>query len=134
MNIHNAVLACFVKLGYSDVEGVCHGISIRWLEACISGEEHVFHERLKHIEQIVSSGQDIVMLMDAVKEKRGKNLSTEDEELLDILAFFDSLDLYHTPYRHTELFGLSSDSNQKNIAFHSDLAASDKINALGGLT
>ncbi|HFF3085826.1 hypothetical protein [Legionella pneumophila] len=60
MNIHNVVLACFVKLGYSDVEGVCHGISIRWLEACISSEEHVFHQRLKHIEKIVSSGQDIV--------------------------------------------------------------------------
>ncbi|HAT1796768.1 TPA: ankyrin repeat domain-containing protein [Legionella pneumophila] len=134
MDTHNAVLNCFLKLGYSDVEGVCHGISIRWLEACLLGEEHVFHERIKHLERIVSSGQDIVMLMDAVKEKKGKNLSKEDEDLLDILAFFDSLDLYHAPYRHTELFGLSSDSNQKNIAFHSDLAASDKINALGGLT
>ncbi|HAZ7574584.1 TPA: ankyrin repeat domain-containing protein [Legionella pneumophila] len=134
MNTHNAVLNCFLKLGYSDVQGVCHGISIRWLEACLLGEEHVFHERIKHIERIVSSGQDIVKLMEAAKEKKGKNLSTEDEELLDILAFFESLDLYHAPYRHTELFGLSSDSNQKNIAFHSDLAASDKINALGGLT
>ncbi|HAU1297399.1 TPA: hypothetical protein JBI36_14595 [Legionella pneumophila] len=75
MNIHNAVLACFVKLGYSDVEGVCHGISIRWLEACLLGEEHVFHERIKHLERIVSSGQDIVKLMEAVKEKKGKNLS-----------------------------------------------------------
>ncbi|HAU3847400.1 ankyrin 3 [Legionella pneumophila] len=134
MNTHNAVLTCFLELGYSDVEGVCHGISIRWLEACMSGEEHVFHERIKRIEQIVSSGQDIVKLMDAVKEKKGKNLSAEDQDLLDIQAFFDSLDLYHMPYRHTELFGLSSDSNQKNIAFHSDLAASDKINALGGLS
>lgn len=134
MNTHNAVLNCFLKLGYSDVEGVCHGISIRWLEACLLGEEHVFRERIKHLERIVSSGQDIVKLMEAVKEKKGKNLSKEDEDLLDILAFFESLDLYHAPYRHTELFGLSSDSNQKNIAFHSDLAASDKINALGGLT
>ncbi|HIG0429499.1 TPA: ankyrin repeat domain-containing protein [Legionella pneumophila] len=134
MNTHNAVLTCFLELGYSDVEGVCHGISIRWLEACMSGEEHVFHERIKRIEQIVSSDQDIVKLMDAVKEKKGKNLSKEDEELLDILAFFDSLDLYHTPYRHTELFGLSSNSNFTNIAFHSDFAASDKISALGGLT
>ncbi|BCZ97797.1 hypothetical protein LEG80045_20530 [Legionella pneumophila] len=100
----------------------------------MSGEEHVFHERIKRIEQIVSSDQDIVKLMDAVKEKKGKNLSKEDEELLDILAFFDSLDLYHTPYRHTELFGLSSNSNFTNIAFHSDFAASDKISALGGLT
>ncbi|HBD9436973.1 TPA: ankyrin repeat domain-containing protein [Legionella pneumophila] len=134
MNTHNAVLTCFLKLGYSDVKGVCHGISIRWLEACMSGEEHVFHERLKRIEQIVSSGQDIVKLMDVVKEKKGKNLSTEDQDLLDIQAFFDSVDLYHTPYRHTELFGLSSNSNYTNIAFHSDFAASDKISALGGLT
>lgn len=44
------------------------------------------------------------------------------------------MDLYHTPYRHTELFGLSSNSNYTNIAFHSDFAASDKISALGGLT
>ncbi|HAT2009192.1 TPA: ankyrin repeat domain-containing protein [Legionella pneumophila] len=134
MNTHNAVLTCFLELGYSDVKGVCHGISIRWLEACMSGEEHVFHERLKRIEQIVSSGQDIVKLMDVVKEKKGKNLSAEDQDLLDIQAFFDSVDLYHTPYRHTELFGLSSNSNYTNIAFHSDFAASDKISALGGLT
>ncbi|HGH3073270.1 TPA: hypothetical protein ACJIJP_002843 [Legionella pneumophila] len=72
MNTHNAVLTCFWGLGYSDVKGVCHGISIRWLEACMSGEEHVFHERLKRIEQIVSSGQDIVKLMDVVKEKKAK--------------------------------------------------------------
>ncbi|HFK8638967.1 TPA: hypothetical protein ACG2L8_002286 [Legionella pneumophila] len=67
-------------------------------------------------------------------KKKSKNLSAEDQELLDIQAFFDSLDLYHTPYRHTELFGLASNSNQKNITFHSYLAASDKISALGGLT
>lgn len=72
MNTHNAVLTCFLELGYSDVKGVCHGISIRWLEACMSGEEHVFHERLKRIEQIISSGQDIVKLMDVVKEKKAK--------------------------------------------------------------
>lgn len=134
MNTHNAVLTCFLELGYSNVKGVCHGISIRWLEACMSGEERVFHERLKRIEQIVSSGQDIVKLMDVVKEKKGKNLSAADQDLLDIQAFFDSVDLYHTPYRHTELFGLSSNSNYTNIAFHSDFAASDKISALGGLT
>ncbi|MFT4059249.1 MAG: hypothetical protein QM652_06855 [Legionella sp.] len=135
MSIHDSVIGVVLKLGYSTLNrnGVCHGISVRWIEACLLGEERLFDARIKRIEHLISSGEDITQLVSAVKAKKGKNLTKEDQELFDVLAFFDSLELYHLPHIHSDLFNLPYHSNQDNIAFHSNFAASEQISILGGL-
>jgi ankyrin repeat protein len=133
MSTHQTILDLFLKLGYPKTAGICYGVSVRWLEACLLGEESLFDARVKRIEKIMSSGADIVQLVNAVKTKKGKNLTPKDKELLDILAFFDSLELYQSPEQHSALFNLAHGNSQLDITPHSYFASADKIHALGGL-
>jgi ankyrin repeat protein len=133
MILHHAIIELCLKLGYIKTSGVCHGISMRWLEACFLGEESLFDARIKRIEKIVSSGVDIVQMVNALKAKKGENLTQEDKELFDLLAFFDSLELYQAPQLHSELFNLPYISTQKNSTCNWYYASSDKIIAMDGL-
>lgn len=132
MKTHDSIVSCYNKIGYPSTRGVCYGISIRWLEACFLGEEDKFYERIKRIEQIVSSKSDIVQLVEAVKNKKGQHLSTQDWDLLDILAFFDSIAVYQSPDKYSELLNISYRSAQLNTEFHSQVASSDNIRTSGG--
>jgi ankyrin repeat protein len=133
MSAHKSLIKLFVKLGYKETPGVCYGMSIRWLEACFLGEEYLFDARIKRIERIVSLGVDIVHKINALKAKKGKGLTQDDKELFDLLAFFDSLELYQDSDQHSDLFNLPYFSSQENCTFHSYFASSDKILSMGGL-
>jgi hypothetical protein len=133
MSTHNSVIELFLKLGYTKIEGLCHGLAIRWLEACFLGEEGHYDARINRINKLVSSKEDIVQLVNVLKAKKGKSLTKEDKELFDLLAFFDSVELYHSPGEHSALFNRSYKSASIDIISQSDFASSDKIRSKGGL-
>jgi len=67
MSIHHSVLALRKALRYSDSEeGCCHGVTLRWIEACILNEEKIFDARIQKID---SEGISLVKKIDAVKAK-----------------------------------------------------------------
>ena len=128
MSTHATVLKLLVSLGYTNTKGCCHGVSLRWLEACLIGEEHLFAKR---INTIVSGGEGLANSIHAVKEKKGRNLTKKDRMLLDVLAFYESLEIYHSPEEHFSLF--NAPLAQPDIEAVSYYASSDAIKSLGGL-
>ncbi|MDR3503322.1 MAG: ankyrin repeat domain-containing protein [Legionella sp.] len=132
MNTHDAIINAYVSLGYSiDDQGCCHGTSLRWLEASFLDEEPVFHKRLL---KIVAYGQYLKTAIEAVKAKRGENLTKEDKYLLEIQAFMDHLYIFQAPYEQKSLFNNAHSVFQDDIDEASMFASSDAIERLGGLT
>lgn len=130
MDLHEQILAPFLKLGYTKTGGCCRGFAMLWLEACLLGEEHLFNKR---IEKIVSTDGELFHAILAVKAKKGKNVTAEDKSFLDILAFYDRLELYQTPWEHSALFHTFSSVRQDDIEIISSFASSDAIISPGGL-
>jgi ankyrin repeat protein len=129
IGVHSAVLSVCKDLGYtSEIKGLCHGFTIRWLEACLLDEIGIFDERIK---KIVLSGNQLTGEIRKVKEKFGLYLTQHDRELIDILAFYDSLVLYHRPDELFSVFKVRPDQGSFDITSH--FAASDKIIARNGL-
>lgn len=128
MLIHSVILKVLLNLGYTDTPGCCHGFSIGWLEACLLDNEALFNQR---IHSILEAGDGLVKPIEAVKQKKSENLTAKDKELLEILAFFDRLELYQSPYSHSSLF--SAPLMQCDIEAISNFASSTAIQAAGGL-
>ncbi|WP_058535689.1 ankyrin repeat domain-containing protein [Legionella saoudiensis] len=132
MNTHDAIINAYVSLGYSlDDGGCCHGAALRWLEASFLDEEPLFHKRLL---KIVAYGQHLKAALEAVKAKRGKNLTKEDKFLLEIQAFMDHLHIFQAPFEQQSLFNTIHPVLQDDIDKASMLGSSEAIKRLGGLT
>ncbi|STX27953.1 ankyrin 3 [Legionella beliardensis] len=117
----------------NDSVGLCHGFAIRWLEATFLGEEERqrFENRLIFIE---NTPRD--QLLDKLKQaqaKKGEGLTDEDKKVLDILAFFNSLELFHSPVEHKILFNHSSFVTQQSIELVSTIASSSLVEMKRGL-
>ena len=128
MNIHRKLISTCIQLGY-DIElgGICYAMTVRWLEACLLGEEAIF---LQRIEDIIAY-DELALSISKMKEKKGQNLTQDDIKLLDILAFFDSLYLFQQPDKNADLF--QWDYNQMHTEAISLIASSTKIQEAGGL-
>ena len=133
MPAHDALIKLCIKLGYTTIDAVCHGASLRWLEACLLGEDKLFEARIKRIEQLVESDVDIAQMVDTVKKKKGKNLTQEDHQLLDLIAFCESLALYQSPDKYRELFNSENTPIQIDYISSSVFASADKIRDRDGL-
>jgi ankyrin repeat protein len=117
------------KIGYKIHLGICHGISLRWIEACMLNQEDIF---IKRIERLLNPRIDWDARIEAYKTNNLSSIGEGDKsELIDVLAFFDSLDLFQAPYIHQDLFG--KHLTQNNIAPISTIASSDDIQDHGGL-
>jgi ankyrin repeat protein len=131
MDTHHSFIEAFFDLGYSDnKEGCCNGLTLRWLEACLSNEEKIFHNRIRKINML---RKQLPQKVEVMKAKKGNKLNAEDRELLEILAFCESVKQYQIPETLTDLFSSSGDLNQYDIELISKLASSDQIQSRGGL-
>ncbi|WP_419420480.1 ankyrin repeat domain-containing protein [Legionella sp. D16C41] len=132
MALHSALLNLHNVLGYKkESAGLCHGFSLRWLEATFLGEIELlrFEWRMNNIEHIPP---DILLAkIEQTKSKKGQGLTDEDNALLSIFAFFDSLELFHSPEKYTTLF--EQNLNQNDVSLISPVASSAMIEAQGNL-
>jgi ankyrin repeat protein len=133
MGFHTSVLSLRKKLGYHGTkEGCCHGVTMRWIEACLLNEEKIFDTRIRKIND---EGKSLVEKIDEVKLKAREHqeLTQEDKELLDILAFYESLELYQMPSKFSDTFNVDEAYSQHDAAAISNIAASDQIKERGSL-
>ena len=128
---HNDFRKLFKKMGYTSTElsGVCQGFTMRFIEACLLGEEDVFIERIKLID---AYQKDLDVSYKEALKNNGSNVTpSEKNKILNIVAFMDSLFLYQQPEFQYKLFG--KPVIQADIEMISLLASSDSIQARGGL-
>ena len=118
---HEAILDLGIAMGYSTTiknfrMGVCHGVAVSWMNACLIHEEAKFNRR---IERIISEGSSLVQQMADVNEKvKAKQPLTEGEdELMEMMAMYDSIALHQDPQEFPELFAMqgSRTCDLKNI-------------------
>jgi len=128
---HRALITLANKLGYTEDEGgLCHGMTLRCLEAYLLDEQDAFITRINTINN--TDNLDGLICGVQEKVKRHEILTDDEPELLDIPAFYDSLFLYQKPRQYQKLF------NQSLFQFHIDeishLAGSKRIQENGGLS
>lgn len=98
------------QLGYPLFDaGICHGITIRWLEACLTGSEEEFAKRIKLIEDFFH------------RHYANHIVGDINDHMIshDILAFFDSVFLFQYSHTQSDLFG--------KITFCDDITQVSKI-------
>jgi ankyrin repeat protein len=128
---HRALITLAKKLGYiQDDEGLCHGVTLRCLEAYHLGEQDKFIHRINKIRDI--ENLDVLIHKAQEKVKQHKTLTPHELELLEIPPFYDSLFLYHNPGLYHDVFNKTLD--QINTDETSYLAGSEAIQSQGGLS
>ncbi|STX52138.1 ankyrin repeat-containing protein [Legionella busanensis] len=131
MALHRALLNLHNLLGYKESAGLCHGFSLRWLEATFLGEQELRRFELRMALIQVLPPDLLLAKIQQTQSKKGQSLSDEDNALLGILAFFDSLELFHSPEKYTTLF--EQNLNQNDVSLISPIASSAMIEAQGHL-
>ena len=123
---HRNLIDCAKKLGYSpNNDGICHGFSMRWIEASILGEQDLFNNRLQKIYKLFDLLNAGHTLEEIEKNPVWKN------HLLEIKAFYESLMLYQSPFDYEPFF--EKKLKQKDLHAISQVACSEQIMQLGGL-
>gem|GEM_PF-5372253 len=101
---------------------------MRWIEASLLSDLPVYDGRMFFIEK---NRYTLPFRIGQMKKKKGNTLTRADRELLNILGFLDSLELFHCPHNNENLF--NKHLSQLEFESISTLASSDKILRLGGL-
>jgi len=135
---HRDILELGKKLGFSDQGGLCHGFTIRWIEAQLLSAEDIekFFKRISIIHNLnFLSKEALEQAIASVKQKiklQGQSaLNEEESSLLNVIAFYDSMYLFQSPDEHSQV--LEGIVSQKKITTVSQLASADKILDQGGL-
>ena len=141
---HQKIVNLGVLLGYfPDAKGCCTAFTLKWLEACMLNEEHLFNQRVKTITNsfnIVSSIKSLfsknpvntlLQQINDTKEKVKQHQQLDDNEvnLLEILAFYENMALIQFPEKALEIY-----SDKQLIENLPIITASDKMTTLGVLT
>lgn len=126
---HGSILKTGALLGYSlNVEGCCCGFTLKWLSACLIGEENRFNQRINTI----LHDEHLVTNINRIKDKvRLGEESQADKDYLEILEFYEGMLLFQSPASYSELYGETL--SQLDFELTSPFASSDKIFDLGGL-
>ncbi|WP_133139730.1 ankyrin repeat domain-containing protein [Legionella genomosp. 1] len=133
---HPNLLKLAMELGlYNNAEGLCHGFTIQWIEACLSGdaEEQRFE---KYIAEIASSSPEI--LASEIKNAKLKSdnaelLSEKEQELLEIYQTVRRICIFHNPSSFSELFKTGFPVLQRHWETVSSAISTGAIQEQGGL-
>lgn len=85
MTLHTKLLRSYFALGYPETTGICHGFSIRWLEASILNQGDTFNRRLKNI---IDGGTWLTNFLHKAEKRKWEHIREDKKQrLLDIRAF-----------------------------------------------
>lgn len=111
---HHELMGLGVLLGYIGLDkGLCVGFSGMWMQAVFAQEEHIFYERLSFIATYKNNFPALVA--DINKAKQNKYPNEKNIQLLDILGFFDGIQLYLLSSEHNVYFPESRHVNQTDF-------------------
>jgi ankyrin repeat protein len=123
---HSGLIECGQRLGYSfSGEGICHGYTMRWIEATILGQQTRFLNRVYKIDELNRLFDLGLRLENLEQEPDWKEI------LWEIKAFYETLYLYQ--YAHTLDSVFNQSVSQYDIEMMSEIASSDEIMKLGSL-
>lgn len=127
-------LNLYQAMGYGDAAmfgeaGLCHGVTMSWLEACILDEEGIFEAREERIKRY--SSVDVDNICKKISGEIPLQYDGSDSDVVDLKAYYDRLEMYMFPMKHHAL--LNARYNQNDFESISELAASEKIQERGGL-
>lgn len=121
---HNKIISIMEQLGYPNViKGVCNGLAQMWIQALFCQEGLVFIRRL----HFICLTPDLFKKIAAAKEKKGINLSIEDQKCIDVLAFLDGVQIYQNYGLYTHLFEGQDQPHHLDAATISKLTAPLKL-------
>ena len=111
--IHQALIALEIALGYpaGNLGGLCHGITMKWLEASLLGPTHV--ARLEKRIDLISKTptHELIEKINAIQDKlitksvaSYDDLPDDEKLLLEIRALYDGIQIYQTPLAHEPIF------------------------------
>ena len=121
---HRSLLECMKKLGYAvDEGGMCFGFAHMAMQAILTGDLKTYNQRLTTLQKILLEKKDLLTQINLVREKvknimkmnpgltleqqftlRQRILTSEEQDVLSIPAFFDGVALYHAPAKYPHLF------------------------------
>ncbi|MBS0627285.1 MAG: ankyrin repeat domain-containing protein, partial [Verrucomicrobia bacterium] len=144
---HKDVRHLMISFGYLYNKGICHGIAHKSIEAFLLGEVDIFNSRLENIitliEKIEKEGFSLTDLLEKkdnlISYLKQKTDAISPDLFIDLLAFFDGVQLYQDAADYFEFFEqdkkpiISSQNHLDYIKEVSSLTASLKIEAQGGL-
>ncbi|WP_298625601.1 hypothetical protein [uncultured Legionella sp.] len=103
---HDDLVKLGLLLGYPlSPKGLCAGFSGMLMQAILAQEEEQFWQRLKLIEYYKTDFTSLIRVMEEVKLKaKTKKLDEQDIEFLELLAFYEGIELYLQPHNHQDVF------------------------------
>jgi ankyrin repeat protein len=119
-NSHDKVLQCMKQLGYTiNEEGMCYGSAFACMSAVLLNDIATFDKRLDIIEDIVYKQKNLAVEINVVRKKarEKKLLNTEEEIILGMPAFFDTIVLF----QHGHLYPYLFEKNKRPIAQNAEL-------------
>lgn len=129
---HDALVTLGLHLNYPiDKEGICMGVSVAWISACMIGEEAAFKHRVSNVLKSKPDELSANILTAKMQNAKGEDLSARQQDLIDILAFYEMVHLHQSPIQLKEWF--SASYQQSNIDDISKLSSSLKMQSKGGL-
>lgn len=97
---HDKIINVMTKVGHKGIkEGVCNGLAQMYTQAIFCEETEKFISRL----YFICETPDLEQKINAAKAKKGRHLSEDDQACLDVLAFFEGVQLYQNFHFHTHL-------------------------------
>ena len=129
---HKKLLELAHQLGYLsyNTAGLCAGITLRWIEATYTNEEEQFKQRL----DLMLTDSSLIEKINQVRDNQRQHPhhpSPDETDLLEVLAFFESLAIYQNPAFQTDLFDRAL--IDKSLTQISQFASSDAMKSQGGL-
>lgn len=138
---HDTLIKVMQRLGYdANEDGVCFGFSLLGIQAILVGAYEQFEERCHFINSLTPS--KIIEKLQNLKERLNVSqgdtddtfkLSEEDEKYLDLLVFFDNINIAHTPQKFTHLFPEDDQPLAQNIRLTTPFITSIELQNIGGL-
>jgi ankyrin repeat protein len=113
---HSDLMTLGVLLGYNNhKDGICAGFTGMWMQAALAQDEPGFYKRLAFIATYKNNLPKLVAEIKEAQKKENTNLSAKDKQLVDIINFFDGMELYLYPRLHRNHFSDSRNINQADL-------------------
>lgn len=120
------------ELNYrSDAAGICFGIANMAMQAILANDIDTFVQRL----EIIQDTTDLAKAIKTAEKKRlsGAILTTTDLRILEVLPFFDGIELYLQAFEYPHLFETNACPKMQDTLKTAALTTSASVEQAGGI-
>ncbi|MFI4919344.1 MAG: ankyrin repeat domain-containing protein [Legionellales bacterium] len=133
---HEELISQAHQLGYNRLndEGICLGVTLSWLSACMVNDKENFSNRIETITSTYNLPTKIELIQKKIMAHTA--VTTEELKLLEVLGFYDMVSLYQESAANQAFLpsGKYLKASQANIQRVFATVSSKKLDDRGGLT